>query len=61
MSQGWKRRLAGEFFETGAWKGGMSLPAEVEELIASLRRQIAALEAEVADLRRRLGRTGAQR
>jgi uncharacterized protein involved in exopolysaccharide biosynthesis len=39
----------------------MSLPAEVEELIASLRRQIAALEAEVADLRRRLGRTGAQR
>lgn len=33
----------------------MSLPAEVEELIASLRRQIAALEAEVADLRRRLG------
>jgi len=33
----------------------MSLPAEVEELIASLRRQIVALEAEVADLRRRLG------
>ena len=33
----------------------MSFPAEVEELIASLRRQIAALEAEVADLRRRLG------
>src|ERR1700722_18362998 len=33
----------------------MSLPAEVEELIASLRRQIAALEAEVAALRRQLG------
>ncbi|HEY2228691.1 MAG TPA: DUF6444 domain-containing protein, partial [Xanthobacteraceae bacterium] len=33
----------------------MSLPAEVEELIASLRRQIAALQAEVADLRRQLG------
>lgn len=33
----------------------MVLPAEVEELIASLRRRIAALEAEVADLRRRLG------
>jgi transposase len=33
----------------------MVLPAEVEELIASLRRQIAALEAEVADLRRQLG------
>ena len=36
-------------------KGGMVLPAEVEELIASLRRQIAALEAEVAELRRQLG------
>jgi transposase len=34
----------------------MSLPAEVEELIASLQRQIAALQAEVADLRRQLGR-----
>ena len=33
----------------------MSLPAEVEELIASLKRQIAALEAEVAWLRRQLG------
>src|SRR5271169_4852153 len=33
----------------------MSLPPEVEELIASLRRRIAALEAEVADLRRQLG------
>ena len=33
----------------------MVLPAEVEELIASLRRQIAALQAEVADLRRQLG------
>ena len=33
----------------------MVLPAEVEELIASLRRRIAALEAEVADLRRQLG------
>jgi transposase len=33
----------------------MSLPAEVEELIVSLRRQIAALEAEVAALRRQLG------
>src|SRR5271166_3244409 len=33
----------------------MVLPAEVEELIAALRRQIAALEAEVADLRRQLG------
>ena len=33
----------------------MVLPAEVEELIASLMRQIAALEAEVADLRRQLG------
>jgi transposase len=31
------------------------LPAEVEDLIASLRRQIAALQAEVADLRRQLG------
>ena len=35
--------------------GSSSLPAEVEELIAALRRQIAALEAEVADLRRQLG------
>src|SRR5580704_15599674 len=34
----------------------MGLPAEVEELIASLKRQIAALQAEVADLRRQLGR-----
>ena len=34
----------------------MVLPAEVEELIASLRRRIAALQAEVADLRRQLGR-----
>src|ERR1700704_2004728 len=34
----------------------MSLPTEVEELIASLQRQIAALQAEVADLRRQLGR-----
>ena len=33
----------------------MTLPAEVEELIASLRRQIATLQAEVADLRRQLG------
>jgi transposase len=33
----------------------MVLPAEVEELIASLRGQIAALQAEVADLRRQLG------
>src|SRR5271169_2229964 len=33
----------------------MVVPAEVEELIALLRRQIAALEAEVADLRRQLG------
>jgi len=33
----------------------MVLPPEVEELIAALRRQIAALEAEVADLRRQLG------
>ncbi len=33
----------------------MILPAEVEELIASLKRQIAALQAEVADLRRQLG------
>jgi hypothetical protein len=33
----------------------MSLPAEVEELIASLKRQIAALQAEVADLRRQTG------
>jgi transposase len=34
----------------------MALPAEVEDLIASLKRQIAALQAEVADLRRQLGR-----
>src|SRR5260370_37360065 len=34
----------------------MSTPAEIEELIASLKRQIAALQAEVADLRRQLGR-----
>ena len=33
----------------------MVLPAEVEDLIASLRRQIAALQAEVTDLRRQLG------
>src|SRR5580692_2768548 len=33
----------------------MALPAEVEELIASMRAQIAALQAEVAELRRRLG------
>ncbi len=33
----------------------MVLPAEVEELIASLRREIVALRAEVADLRRQLG------
>jgi transposase len=33
----------------------MVLPAEVEELIASLKRRIATLEAEVADLRRQLG------
>src|SRR3977135_1692241 len=33
----------------------MSLPAEVEELIALLKRQILALQAEVADLRRQLG------
>jgi transposase len=33
----------------------MVLPAEVEDLIASLRGQIAALQAEVADLRRQLG------
>src|SRR5271166_653114 len=33
----------------------MVLPAEVEGLIASLKRRIAALEAEVADLRRQLG------
>ena len=32
----------------------MSLPPEIEELIAALKRQIAALEAEVAELRRRL-------
>src|ERR1700719_2108568 len=34
----------------------MNLPAEVEELIASLKRQIVALQAEVSDLRRQLGR-----
>src|SRR5260370_10777233 len=34
----------------------MSRPAEVEELLASLKRQIAALQDEVADLRRQLGR-----
>jgi len=33
----------------------MNLPPEAEELIASLKRQIAALQAEVADLRRQLG------
>jgi transposase len=33
----------------------MVLPVEVEELIASLRREIVALRAEVADLRRQLG------
>jgi transposase len=33
----------------------MTLPAEVEELIASLRGEILALRAEVSDLRRRLG------
>ncbi len=33
----------------------MNLPPEAEELIASLRRQVAALQAEVADLRRQLG------
>src|SRR6202163_3716647 len=33
----------------------MSLPTEVEELIALLKRQILALQAEVADLRRQLG------
>src|SRR3984957_20928565 len=33
----------------------MNLPAEVEELIASLKGQIVALQAEVADLRRQLG------
>jgi transposase len=34
----------------------MSFAREVEDLIASLRREIAALQAEVADLRRQLGR-----
>jgi len=34
---------------------GWVFPAEVEELIASLKRQIAALQAEVVDLRRQLG------
>src|ERR1700732_5325310 len=33
----------------------MNLTAEVEELIASLKGQIVALQAEVADLRRQLG------
>ena len=33
----------------------MTLPAEVEELIASLNRQVLALQAEVVELRRRLG------
>ncbi len=33
----------------------MSLPPEVEELIASLKREIEALRAENAELRRRLG------
>ena len=33
----------------------MVLPAEVEDLIASLRLQIATLEAKVAELRRQLG------
>src|SRR3979411_2271463 len=33
----------------------MNLPAEVDELIASLKCQIAVLQAEVADLRRQLG------
>src|ERR1700691_4848367 len=33
----------------------MNLPAEMEELIASLKRQIVALQAEVADFRRQLG------
>src|SRR6202162_4628491 len=35
----------------------MSLPAEVEELIASLKRQIAALQAEVADAASRRSRS----
>ncbi len=33
----------------------MDIPAEIEELIASLKREIVALQAEVADLRRQLG------
>lgn len=33
----------------------MSVPPEVEELIASLKREIEALRAENAELRRRLG------
>ena len=33
----------------------MSLPPEIEELIASLKREIEALRAENAELRRRLG------
>jgi len=37
----------------------MVLPVEVEELIASLRREIVALRAEVADLRRQLGQDSA--
>jgi len=51
--------LAVGFFKTSGGEsestGGMVLPVEVEGLIASLKRQIAALEAEVADLRRQLG------
>jgi hypothetical protein len=35
----------------------MDIPAAVEELIASLKRQITALRAEVGDLRRQLDRT----
>ena len=54
-----EKALLGRFFETAGdeleFKGGKVLPAEVEELIGSLRRQIAALQAEVADLRRQLG------
>ena len=47
-----------ELFETAGGefeiKGRVVLPAEVEELIAPLKRRIAALEAEVADLLRQL-------
>ena len=39
----------------------MVLAAEVEELIASLKRQITALQAEVADLRRQLGQDSSNR